>query len=308
MDLIKYIPGEPIRADGLYSDIPINDYHGKVDLCDGPSVSNSGLRRLYECPEKFWAASPMNPKREPVKETEAQLFGRMAHSLCVEGRLPADIIISKYDEFRTNEAKAWKAEQEAAGRTVFKAAAIEHAYGMADRLAKEPMIRDGLFAGPTEVSAIARDPATGIWVKARPDCIPTDTIWADYKTAASADPRDIERSIMDYGYHCQAALSAEVIARVTGRVMESFVLVVQEKLPPYTVTIAAIDDDSVTWGARLNRVALDRLAQCLKADDWPGYSEGPVTVGLPAYERKRLKDHDAIIPEVPSLKEIAHAD
>jgi PDDEXK-like domain of unknown function (DUF3799) len=294
--------GEQITENGLY-DISMADYHGRADLCDGPSISNSRLRMIERCPEKYRA----QVDDDDSDDTQAQTFGRMAHTLCIEGRFPSDVVINPYDDFRTKEAQAWKAEQVAKGLSVFKRAEIDDVYGMAERLSREPMVRDGLFGGPLEVSVIARDPQTGIWIKARPDSLPTDTIWGDYKTVRSADPDYISRAILDYGYHCQAALSAEAIALACRRAMESFVLVCQEKKKPYTVTIAAISDAAIEWGARQNRLALNRLEHCLKTNDWPGYADGPVTVGLPAFEMKRLKDHDALFPTVPSLKELANA-
>lgn len=310
--------GDQISDNGLYY-VPMQRYHRDPNLCVGPAVSNSRLRLVEKCPEKLLLRLE---EEEGEDDTKAKTFGRMAHALAIEGRFPSDIVVSPYTEFATNEGhkgpyngfesylqfkKAWKAEQEAAGLTVFKAADIEDVYAMAARLAKEPMVHEGLFSGPLEVTVAARDPETGIWMLARPDSLPTDTIWGDYKTTESADPEDINWAIKRYGYHCQAAFSAEVIARATGRVMESFVLIAQEKKKPFVVTIAPIDDESIEWGARQNRLALRRLEHCLKTNTWPAYAEGPVTVGLPANHKKWLRDNDALFPQVPSLKELANA-
>jgi hypothetical protein len=295
--------GEQITENGLYY-VPMQRYHRDPNLCDGFAVSNSRLRLVERCPEKLKSRFDED---EGESDTKATTFGRMAHALCIEGRFPSDVVISPYDDFRTKEAQAWKAAQVEKGLTVFKQAEIDDVYAMAERLAREPMVRDGLFSGPLEVTVAARDPETGIWMLARPDSLPTDTIWGDYKTTESADPEDLRWAIKRYGYHCQAAFSAEVIARATGRVLETFVLIAQEKKKPFVVTIAPIDDASVEWGARQNRLALRRLAHCIEKDHWPGYSDGPVTVGLPAFELKRLSENDALFPQVPSLKEIANA-
>lgn len=294
---------EQVTQDGLYY-IPLARYHHDPNLCDGPSVSNSGLRLVEKCPEKYLARVEAE---EGESDTKATTFGRMAHALCVEGRFPSDVIISPYDDFRAGDARKWKAEQEAAGLTVFKQKEIDDVYAMAERLAREPMVRDGLFSGPLEVSVIARDPETGIWLKARPDSLPTDTIWGDYKTTDNADPKEFEWSIKKYGYHCQAAFSAEVIALATGRVMESFALIAQEKKPPYVVSICPLDDESIEWGARENRLALRRLAHCIEKNHWPAYADGPVTVGLPKSAKQWRRDNEALFPTVPSLEEIARA-
>ncbi|MBK8199196.1 MAG: PD-(D/E)XK nuclease-like domain-containing protein [Acidobacteria bacterium] len=310
--------GEQITENGLYY-VPMSRYHRDPDLCDGFAVSNSRLRLVDRCPEKLKARYD---EEEGESDTKATTFGRMAHALCIEGRFPSDIAVSPFRDFSSNEGKegphegfdsflkfkkAWKAEQEAAGKTIFRQDEIDDVYSMAERLAREPMVKDGLFSGPLEVTVAARDPETGIWMLARPDSLPTDTIWGDYKTTRSADPEDLRFAIKNYGYHCQAAFSAEVIARATGRVLETFALIAQEKKSPFVVTIAPIDDEAIEWGARENRRALRRLEHCIKTDSWPAYSEGPVTVGLPANHVKWLRENDALFPQVPSLKEIANA-
>lgn len=303
MKPITLAPDEVITAPGLY-DIPMERYHSG-DLCDGPSVSSSGLRAFMRCPEKWWLTSPLNPERVEQPETTAFAFGRAAHALLIEKQMPRDVMVSPYDSFRTNEAKAWRDEMLADGRTIIKPADVQAIEAMAARLAREPLVKQGLLSGMIEKSLVWKDDATGLWLKARPDVIPQDSMLADYKTAASADPSDIQRDVAKYGYHQQIALAAEGMARVLGRVVDSFALVVQEKDAPYTVTVAPLYETTIEWGARLNRMGLDRLAACLKSGDFPGYSEGPVSIGLPAWAEKQLKDNDALLPQVPSLKEMA---
>ena len=305
-DVIEY-DGSTITRPGIYVTLPIQVYHGKVDLCDGPSISNTGLRKIEKCPEKFWDSSPLNPDSEPEPESNDFRFGRMAHVLCVEKRWPSDIAVSPYDDFRTNEAKAWKAAQEEDGLTVFKEKEVADIRGMAKRLEQEPLMELALAGGLIEASLIWKDEATGIWIRSRPDMIPNDNILADYKTAASADPADVEYAIKKYGYHCQLALMAEGMAKVCGRVMENFSLVLQEKKRPYPVTVAPVYDETVYYGARRNRDALDRLARCLEANDWPSYSEGPVSVGLPANELKKLREQEKHLPPMPTLEDMAKA-
>lgn len=310
--------GEQITENGLYY-VPMHRYHRDPNLCDGYTISNSRLRLGERCPEKLLSRLEED---EGESDTKATTFGRMAHALCIEGRFPSDVAVCPFKDFSSNEGhdgaykgfasylqykKAWRAEQEAAGLTVFKQADIDDVYAMAERLGKEPMVRDGLFSGPLEVTVAARDPETGIWMLARPDSLPTDTIWGDYKTTESADPQHLPFAIQKYGYHCQAAFSAEVIARATGHEVETFALIAQEKKKPFVVTIAPIDDESIEWGARQNRLALRRVKHCIDTGNWPAYAEGPVTVGLPTNHKKWLRENDALFPQVPSLKEIAHA-
>lgn len=306
MNVIEYTGGK-ITQPGIYKNIPIEVYHHSPDLFDGPSISNTGLRKIEKCPEKFWGSCPWNPDATHKKESDDLKFGRMAHAFAVENRWPSDVIISPYDDVRSAAARDWKAAMEGSGKTVFKEKEIEHIRGMAERLAREPLMDLALAGGIIEASLIWKDEATGIWVKSRPDMIPNDNILADYKTTKSADPDAIPFILRDYGYHCQLALMAEGMAVVCGRVIESFSLVLQEKTPPYTVTVAALHDEDIMFGARKNREALDRLARYLEENDWPGYSEGPVTVRLPESELKRLRDQEKMLPMIPTLAEMAQS-
>src|SRR4051794_35615536 len=116
----KYVKGAVITAPGLYSGVPIQTYHG-ASLCGGPSVSSSGLRKIInQSPAHFWCESPYNPNRVEPKESDALVLGRAAHHLLLGEDDFSTLFIArpdKWDSWRTDAAKAWKAEQEAEGRT-----------------------------------------------------------------------------------------------------------------------------------------------------------------------------------------------
>ena len=40
----------------------------------------------------------------------------------------------------------------------------------------------------------------------------------------------------------------------------------------------------------MNRQAIQTFARCLSADNWPGYADGIVPVGLPAWEKKKIDE------------------
>lgn len=173
--------------------------------------------------------------------------------------------VSPYDEFRTNEAKAWRDSQINAGKTVLKKAEVKPLQAMVDALLAEPAIAAGLFdeRGELETSVIHKDEETGLWLKCRPDVVPINSMLVDLKTTADARRRAIEYAIIDYGYHQQLALAAEVIEKVIGVQIETAALVFIEKEPPYTVTIAELDLDYLGWGKILNRAAMRKFADCL---------------------------------------------
>jgi hypothetical protein len=105
---------------GLHRIGPIDTYHSQC--CVGPSISSSGLRTLFlKSPAHFWCESNLNPKREEQPTKEAFTLGRAAHHLLLGEDAFSTLFIvrpDRFDSWRTDASKAWRAEQEAAGRTV----------------------------------------------------------------------------------------------------------------------------------------------------------------------------------------------
>ena len=300
MDIRTLAPGEQVTQNGIYH-IPIERYHHDRELCDGPSISSTGLRAIMDCPAKYWATSPYNPKRRTPAPKQHFMIGKAAHSMILEGELPeSQFAISPYDAFRTNEAKEWRDEQLAAGKSILKETDLTAIHDMHEALAADPMIKAGLFEGMVECSLIWKDEATGIWLRSRPDVIPNNDTLADAKFVADSSPKAIRRALAEYRYNMQFALGVEGMRVVLGRAIQNCAIVACEKSYPHVVTVAAIDDKAMDWGLRLNRVAIDQFAERMKTNDWPGYDAGAVTVGLPAYEVKRLEAMGAAIPETVS--------
>src|SRR4029434_7552308 len=64
-----------------------------------------------------------------------------------------------------------------------------------------------LLNGQIEKSFFWQDKTTGLWLKARPDAIPTDSgDYADLKTTTSVSYFPLLRTITDLAYHQQAAM------------------------------------------------------------------------------------------------------
>src|ERR1700741_2160605 len=74
--------GQRISRPGIYANIPLADYH-RGDICDGPSLSSSGLRLLWaKSPKHFWDKSALNPERAVEDEENHDfILGRAAHHL-----------------------------------------------------------------------------------------------------------------------------------------------------------------------------------------------------------------------------------
>jgi hypothetical protein len=301
MNITKW-NGRMIETPGLYR-MPLEKYH--TQCCIGPSVSSSGLRTIEnDCPAEYWAFSSMNPYAYEKKKSHALNFGSAAHCLILGDESFDEryaLRPSKWSDWRKKEAQEWRAEQEAAGLIVVTPEDLDHIAKMAKVLAKHPLNAAGLFDGEAEVSMIWQD-VTGIWLKARPDILPPSGDVADFKTCASAEPRDCLRDVTKMGYHMQMALCMEGM-RQFGMDPQAALLLFVQKTPPYYCTPIEIDEDALYWAAALNRRAIDTFARCYETGEWPDYTNGDIkTYSIPEYVHQLLSEQQAA-GELPNLED-----
>jgi hypothetical protein len=109
---------------------------------------------------------------------------------------------------------------------------------------------------------------------------------ADYKTADSAEPEKFRKAAADYGYHQQHAWYADGVAALFGA-EPAFVFVVQEKTPPYLVSIVEWHPEAIRIGRARNERAIGIYRDCVRNGEWPGYTDDePAEIMLPAWADK----------------------
>lgn len=271
---IKLAAGQKISAPGVF-DLSMSAYHGQP--CEGPSISSSGLRTIWaRSPAHYYAESSLNPLR-PDDEAERPHFslGRAAHHLLFMGRKGFDdefaVRPERWKDWRTAEARDWKADQIAAGRTVITDSELEAISGMARSLGEHPLVKAGILDGYVERSLIWKDAETGAWLKSRPDCIPNASgDFADLKTTTSVATDALERTIAEYDYQMQGALVAMAARAVLGLEMQSFTLVFVEKSAPYCVRVVSLTPEDLTRGQMQVEAAARVFAECCRSGVWPG--------------------------------------
>src|SRR5690606_33463071 len=140
---------------GVYDGIDSEDYH------HGPGISSSGLKRLLP------PYTPAHYKYGEFESSAALDFGKVAHRLVLgDGD---SFAVSPYDTFTTKEARAWKAEQEAAGVVVIKQAELDKAREMVEALRAHPLGGHLFTEGKAEQSLYWTDEETGVLCRARFD-------------------------------------------------------------------------------------------------------------------------------------------
>lgn len=295
-----------ITEAGAYR-IDIDTYH--TQLCEGPSISSGGLRTIYhQSPGDFWAWSELNAGRYVKAESPALAFGRAAHALLLGDEVFDERFIILPDDApqqptstqvraaaEGRESKSYlermtfwsRFSEMSAGRTVVEDGWMTHIEGMAESLARHPLVGP-LFDGMAEVSLIWQDEQTGVWIKARPDMLPAmGSVKADLKTTTDCSLRAVIRDTAKFGYDMQAALGCIGCEKVLGQEVTSDVLVFVQKSPPYHVTPLEIPEETLHWAKLMCRVAINRFAECLAKNDWPGPVEG-----IPQYQPADWRLHE----------------
>lgn len=284
--------GTRAASAGVY-DVPMLWYHD--DCCIDPSISSGGLRTLLaRTPRAYWHTSPLNPDRAPMPEpTAAMRLGAAAHALLLEPHTFRRLYEPRpdsFDSWRTKAAREYRAARAMEGITVLEPSEMERIIGIAAAL-RDHDLRD-LLAGHVERSLIWPDEATGVWLKSRPDAIPTSAnIYADLKCMAGVTPDALRRAIFDRGYHVQMALADMGMEFILGRKMEEYVVVAVDSDPPHDVIVAPIDPEAIGWGRKLVRKALGIFARCLEDGRWPSYeAQEGLYIHVPDWLRGRYNE------------------
>lgn len=279
MKIIPYKKGVPITEPGIYSGVPMAVYHSQA-LCDGPSVSSSGLRTIFtKSPAHFYATWPGNPECEPPEDTAAFTLGRAAHHLLLSEDFFTTLFIMRPEELagkpwqgNRTECKAWLKDQSVAGRTVLKPDDIKSIRGMARSLAQNSLVMQGILNGGIELTLAWKDKETGVWLKARPDAVPNDSgDVADLKTSVDIGFQ-LDRSISKYRYDMQAALVGRGLQEVLDMKMETFSFVFVEKAAPFSTDVLTLHHEDIQYADLDLQVALKVFANCLKTGEWFGPS------------------------------------
>lgn len=246
---------------GIYSDISNEDYHAF------PAISNSYLSRLDKCP----AAAKV-----PQETTAAMAFGSAAHCYILEGPevFAAQFAVAPVCDKRTTAGKALFAEFQSAneGKTVISVADANQIIAMSKAVHAHPFASKLLASGKAEQSIFWADPLTGLQMKVRPDWLPNCGVAVDLKTTTDAEERAFTRSILNFGYHRQAALYLDGINAVCGGGYDAFIFIAVEKEEPHRVEVYTLGDDFVDAGRDDYRRILDIEVTCRANGEYPHFT------------------------------------
>lgn len=267
-------------------DMPDAEYH------QHPALSQSGAKLLLppSCPALF---KYYRDNGRPEKR--AYDFGHLAHKMVLG--VGAELAVIDAPDYRTKAAQMERDEARAAGLIPV----LRHEHDVAVQMARvlgEHPVASRLLApgtGQAEVSLFYTDPDTGIDLRGRLDWLPfvrpgRRMIIPDYKTAVSANPADFAKNAANYGYHMQDSWYSDAAKAKGLDDNPSFVFIVQEKNPPYLVSVIELDEPSKQLGRAQNRRAIQLFKECTETGHWPGYSDDVELVGLPVWYQRAQEE------------------
>lgn len=247
-------------------------------------MSRGELCEFMHCPARWIAGYEK-------KDTDSSEWGSLVDALLLdEGRFDERFAVEPATYPKDDENKKWNNnatfcrewcdEQRTAGKTIVSRKDKADADRAVSMLLTDVTIALLVSTSETQVAVIGdyEDAATGliIPVKALIDLVPLDIspfgqTLIDFKTAYSAAPGVWARAVCEHNYHVQAALYLDLYTAATGEDRNSWLHIIQESYYPFQVGKRMLSCEFIELGRLKYTAALRRYAQCLAANEWPGY-------------------------------------
>jgi len=263
-----------ITRPGIYQDFDVAAYF--ADPCPQPSLSQSIAKLLID---RSPAHAHLAHRRlgKPIDEEEdykpATAIGNAAHALAT-GR-SRDLAIGEWADWRTKEAKTFKASAHDSGHLPILrkhlTSAEEVVRAMGRQLAAAGHAQ--AFAKSDQCEVVLAWEEDGIWLRTMIDCVVGLGIY-DLKTGGlNCAPHLMAERPSTEGWDIQAAMFARGLDRLdpenAGR--RRFFFVGQENKEPYALTVVQTGEADLTLGAKKLEHAIGIWRQCITSGQWPAY-------------------------------------
>lgn len=274
----------PQLKEGIHYKIAPDVYFGQN------SISRSDvLMAKWPAKLKFFKEHPEMQK----SATKAEDFGNAFHCRILEPeQFPMRYAVSPYETFRTKEAQAWRDAQEAAKITVLTKGQAEMLDLMVQNAREHPQFNTvfGRSGTKKELTFIARDPGTGLLLRARYDLLPPGNVIPDLKSTIDASPDGFGKQVWNLEYGMQAAFYLKVHnLLLPNEPREEFVFFAFEKEPPYLSAFYVVPQMLIEYCSKIVRARLYTIASCIKTNKWPGYPEQIEEFELPPWAVKEIE-------------------
>lgn len=163
----------------------------------------------------------------------------------------------------------------------------------------QPMVAEKIRDIQTEVAMFGSETVPGldgyIAVKGQVDAVQVNKrVITDLKTTeAGIDKRSVERTVRQFHYREKMAMYRRWLSRATGTEPDSWRCfnLFMSLTPPYGVRLVKYTSFALDWGEARMLGAIESVAKCLAADEFPMYCIEDV-MDIAAYESESDDDED----------------
>jgi len=176
-----------------------------------PFLNASTLKAFSGPEDRYSQRQALYKMQTPFNPTPAMQLGTLFHAGMEDGFVKAKPAL--YTEFRSDKAKAWRADMEERGEPIYSQKDIDTAKAMIESV--KIMAPDVWDKARSSLAVREREVYNGARkLKCKEDLFIEGTVW-DWKSAKGITPYDIRRSCDFFGYDLQAFhyLSADIEAK-----------------------------------------------------------------------------------------------
>jgi hypothetical protein len=261
---------------GIHDNIPELDYHADAAL------SASSAKTLLHSPARFaWE------RENGTKSSDAMDLGTLVHAVVLRSH-DSRIVVSPHEEYRTAEAKEWKARMAAERRVVVTHKQVRQAIAIAKAVRAHPLAGPIFSTGRPEVTLRWDDPETGTPLRGRVDWLRDNAI-VDLKTVSRYGGSELEtfgRQAASLDYPMSAANYVAGYAALTGNTLP-FITVTVEVEPPHFITVGVYDETDLLAGHERMLAAVAEYARRTESGVWVDPPEIE-TIPVPAWYGRQL--------------------
>lgn len=196
-----------------------------------PAISASQIKAFDKGAYWFWKSSPFNPDRIKEEDSDAMMFGKLAHCMLLEPeKVQEEFEVADFGKSRTN--KKYAEMKAASSKTLVTAEEYERAQLMIDEIGKHPLARAIINGATAEMPYFWIDEATNLYCKCKIDAIKrtkNGIVVIDYKT--SSDIQGVLNWPQKLQYPLQADFYSRAVEKKYGEKPCEFVFIIQSNKP-----------------------------------------------------------------------------
>lgn len=243
------------------------DYHA-----DKTAVNSSSLKHAVKSPRAFYASYFIGSGKEP---TPAMKFGTLAHMAILEGTKFKDryVLVPDFGDMRSKTNREKKAEwlvEQPKGAVLCTAEERDSLFAMIDSMLSHEQAHKLLTDGKPEIAGYWRDKETGLRLRMKADFVSFNlNALIDVKTTQDTVWEEFRRSVERLRYDIQMMMYDDGVEQITGKRPDHRVWLAIESKMPFEVACFEVPPQYEATGKFEYRRALNTVAACARANNWP---------------------------------------